>query len=224
VARTFAGTGKPGKADSPSTFDEPAGITSAAGKLYVADTNNHLIRVVDLKTRQVKTLEIAGLQPPAPQSNKAAANSTSTDGAVAAARRPTFRNAALVKLDAITVRPEGGTAKLKVNLQLPSGWHMNPQAPSVYLVEAATDHGPVDRQSIGNAVRLNEPRETFDIPLKLKASTGEDKLTVSLNYFYCQGGPEGVCKTGSVVWTVPIKLADETESPGGTLTFQVPGA
>jgi hypothetical protein len=32
---------------SPS-FNEPAGITAAAGKLFVADTNNHLIRVIEL--------------------------------------------------------------------------------------------------------------------------------------------------------------------------------
>src|SRR5207253_3597187 len=33
-------------------------------KLYVADTNNHAIRVVDLKTRETTTLRIKGLQPP----------------------------------------------------------------------------------------------------------------------------------------------------------------
>src|SRR6185436_7041557 len=29
-------------------FDEPAGISYAGGKLYIADTNNHQIRVIDL--------------------------------------------------------------------------------------------------------------------------------------------------------------------------------
>jgi hypothetical protein len=37
-----------------------------AGKtLYVADTNNHAIRTVDLDTRKVATLELTGLTPPA---------------------------------------------------------------------------------------------------------------------------------------------------------------
>jgi sugar lactone lactonase YvrE len=65
TSRTLVGTGKPGKTDSPAAFDEPAGISYAAGKLYVADTNNHLIRTVDLKTRVVKTLTIDGLTSPA---------------------------------------------------------------------------------------------------------------------------------------------------------------
>jgi outer membrane protein assembly factor BamB len=62
--RTIAGTGKPGRDDKTRTFDEPAGISYAKGKLYVADTNNHLIRTIDLPTGQVGTLEIAGLTPP----------------------------------------------------------------------------------------------------------------------------------------------------------------
>ncbi|PQO44588.1 hypothetical protein C5Y93_18730 [Blastopirellula marina] len=61
--KTIAGTGKPGKADSPAQFDEPAGLAHAGGKLYIADTNNHLIRVLDLKTNEVSTLEIQGLEP-----------------------------------------------------------------------------------------------------------------------------------------------------------------
>lgn len=63
---TLCGTGKPGLADAPPQFDEPAGISAAAGRLYVADTNNHVVRVVDLAAaNRVSTLEIAGLKPPA---------------------------------------------------------------------------------------------------------------------------------------------------------------
>jgi hypothetical protein len=65
--KTFAGTGKPGSGDSPAEFHEPAGLTHAKGKLYVADTNNHLIRTIDVATGAVSTLKIAGLDPPARQ-------------------------------------------------------------------------------------------------------------------------------------------------------------
>src|SRR5262249_17843694 len=54
---SFAGTGKPGQSDGGTpSFYEPGGLTLAGDKLYVADTNNHAIRVVDLKTKQTKTL------------------------------------------------------------------------------------------------------------------------------------------------------------------------
>ncbi len=63
---TLAGTGRPGLSDAPAQFDEPAGITAAGGKLYVADTNNHLVRVIALKDDRVSTLSLAGLAPPKP--------------------------------------------------------------------------------------------------------------------------------------------------------------
>lgn len=62
--KTIAGTGEPGLADAPAQFDEPAGITYAKGRLYVADTNNHLIRTVELATGSVSRFEIQGLASP----------------------------------------------------------------------------------------------------------------------------------------------------------------
>jgi DNA-binding beta-propeller fold protein YncE len=70
--RSVAGTGKVGSADaeegSAATFNEPAGISAANGRLYVADTNNHAIRVVELAApNRVSTLVIEGLTAPVAQ-------------------------------------------------------------------------------------------------------------------------------------------------------------
>jgi DNA-binding beta-propeller fold protein YncE len=70
TCRTIAGSGKPGKQDSDeggkAEFNEPGGIWAAGGKLYVADTNNHAIRVIDSAApHRVTTLELKGLTPPA---------------------------------------------------------------------------------------------------------------------------------------------------------------
>ena len=64
--RTIAGTGEPGTHDADegaqAMFNEPGGISAAGGKLYVADTNNHAIRVVELAAPyRVTTLAIEGL-------------------------------------------------------------------------------------------------------------------------------------------------------------------
>lgn len=61
-SKTFLGTGKAGHAEGSSpSFSEPAGLAGINGKslLFVADTNNHAIRVVDLKNRKVSTLKIS---------------------------------------------------------------------------------------------------------------------------------------------------------------------
>ncbi len=64
---TLAGTGRAGHADGPAAtaqFFEPGGLSVAGHTLYIADTNNHAVRTIDLATKQVGTLEIAGLAPP----------------------------------------------------------------------------------------------------------------------------------------------------------------
>lgn len=64
TTRTIAGTGESGLDDDPPTFNEPAGLSAAFGKLYVADTNNHVIRVIDLQRENaVSTVKITGLSP-----------------------------------------------------------------------------------------------------------------------------------------------------------------
>ena len=65
---TLAGTGKAGQADGPAKraqFFEPGGLSIAGRTLYVADTNNHAIRTIDLDSLQVSTLEFEGLTAPA---------------------------------------------------------------------------------------------------------------------------------------------------------------
>jgi DNA-binding beta-propeller fold protein YncE len=68
--RTIAGTGQAGDQDAAdggkATFNEPAGLSAADGKLYVADTNNHAIRVVELKAPyRVSKVQLDGLTPTA---------------------------------------------------------------------------------------------------------------------------------------------------------------
>jgi len=53
--------GNAGHIDGPlaqARFWEPSGLSYARGRLYVSDTNNHVIRVVDLDAGTVETLEV----------------------------------------------------------------------------------------------------------------------------------------------------------------------
>ena len=67
TTQTLAGTGEAGANDSDdglaATFDEPCGLCAAGGKLYVADTNNHALRVIDLQDgNRVSTLTLPRLK------------------------------------------------------------------------------------------------------------------------------------------------------------------
>ena len=47
------------------------------------------------------------------------------------------------------------------------------------------------------------------IELPLTAESGEDEIEGGLRYFYCREGAEGLCRVGSIVWKVPLKVASD---------------
>lgn len=58
---TVAGTGEAGTQDGPAasaSFYEPGGLSVTDDSVYVADTNNHAIRVIELDTGTVSTLDV----------------------------------------------------------------------------------------------------------------------------------------------------------------------
>jgi hypothetical protein len=198
--RTIAGTGKPGHGDGePAGFYEPGGLGAAGGKLFVADTDNHLIRVIDLASRKVSTLAVTGLRLPEPDVT------------------PKSLTAAVEeKLAPQAVRAEAGAVRLKVRLQLPPAYRLNPLAPMAYRLEAAggpagaggpQPAGPIRREGFGRPVRLEKPAEVFEIRLPVAAASGHDALRVVLDYYYCREGAEGLCKFSTVAWSVPLELS-----------------
>ena len=61
---TVAGSGDQGSVDGDAldaSFDEPAGLAYRDGIVYVADTNNHSIRKLDVEKRTVETVELTGV-------------------------------------------------------------------------------------------------------------------------------------------------------------------
>jgi len=103
------GSGQAGQADGP--FDqaqlfEPEGLAGRGDKLYIADTNNHLIRVADLAGKTVKTLTFSQLERLQP---------------------PSLEVAPGLRLEPLTVA--AGEVSLTLNIELPAGYKLNPAAP-----------------------------------------------------------------------------------------------
>jgi sugar lactone lactonase YvrE len=203
--KTLVGTGDAGKNDETGTFDEPTGLAYAAGKLYVADTNNSLVRVVDIESKKVSTLTIEGLAPP-----KLATND----------KRPDFAGAVIVKSDeALALKPEDGKVTLNIELILPEGWKINPLAPAVYYVDETGDAKLIDEAALGKK-SLEKPSATFAVTLPVKP--GETSVSISMNYYYCQDETEsGLCKIGSVVFQQPLKISDDAKQTSAKLAHVV---
>jgi thiol-disulfide isomerase/thioredoxin len=193
---TFVGAPNPGDGDNPPRFYEPGGISVAGGELYVADTNNHKIRAVDLKTRAVRTIELTGFSPPRP-----------------APHRPSFPNATVVNVPAAEAAP-GDSLALKVSLELADGLKINQEKESrmVYLVETPGKTGVLSDKVRPDGERI-APSDSFtiDVPLARPAAAGETiDLRVSVLALVCREA-SSVCYIKSTVWNVPVKVsADKT--------------
>ena len=189
---TLFGTGKPGQVDGTSpSFYEPGGLTVANGKLYVADTNNHAIRVIDLKTKETKTLRINGLTPP--QAPEVSSNGSAP-------------NAEELKLTAQKIRA-GGEGTLVINVALPAGYHLNPAAPQRYSV--TVDNSKVIAVADKNAQRTDK-KLTFPISIPIQSlETGAAKLRAQATLVYCRDDNTGTCRIKTLVWNVPVEVVND---------------
>jgi DNA-binding beta-propeller fold protein YncE len=215
--KTLLGAGKPGQVDGRSaSFYEPGGLTVANGKLYVADTNNHAVRVVDLKTKTTSTLNLKGLQPPTAVASGLAANNDEVP------------NAEEIKVSAQTVRA-ASKGVLVVNVALPAGYHLNPAAPQRYRAHiesggkylgffSATITG-----AIGRADSASETSKSLQLPLRIPFQSfepGAAKLRLQLTLFYCREDNTGVCRIKTLVWRVPVAVSGDA---GATSEIKVQG-
>lgn len=198
TVRTLLGNGKPGQKDgSSSSFFEPAGLSIANGRLYVADANNHAIRVVDLATKETSTLRIEGLQPPA------ATVSDATDS--------WGPNAEEIKIAPQRLRA-GIDGTLVIKVELPAGYHLNSAAPQRFRVgfEAMTEAltlEPRTSRGFGRDLR-------FPARVPLKATTkGAAKLLVQLTLFYCREDNTGTCRIKTLLVRAPVEVTDAPDAP-----------
>src|SRR5207237_10503668 len=141
-----------GQADGATpSFYEPGGLSYANGKLYVADTNNHAIRVVDAHTGETATLVLRGLQPPAIQPARA------PDANVAAP------NAEEIKL--APQRVQAGDAALGIDVAPPPGYHLNEAAPQ--RAQVSVVRGAPNLALAGDSPVLTRAGHDVRLPLRL---------------------------------------------------------
>jgi len=217
TVKSFLGTGKPGQMDgSAAAFYEPGGLNVADGKLYIADTNNQAIRVVDLKTKQTATLNIKGLQPPA---------AIAVQGANESDAGP---NAEETKVPAQTVRA-GVDGSLLISVELPPGYHLNPAAPQRYRVSTESGDKQLGLVSeshlgvIGQEKVVSVTAKSLTLPLRIPFRThepGPAALRVQLTLFYCREDNTGVCRIKTLVWHVPTEVAN---SPSASNEIKLQG-
>ncbi|MGI9068792.1 MAG: thioredoxin-like domain-containing protein [Pyrinomonadaceae bacterium] len=207
--KTFVGSGKPGQADGASpSFYEPGGLSVANARIYVADTNNHAIRVIDLKTKATSTLNIKGLEPPASNSNGLAENESGP-------------NAEEIKLARQVLRA-GNEAALVAQVELPPGYHLNPSASQRYRVSVESGPEQLGLRSeagpgaTGRDKVVSRSLKNLQLPLRIPVRTfepGKAELRLQLTLFYCREDNTGTCRIKTLLWRVPVEVKNDASGP-----------
>ncbi|MCA1684524.1 MAG: hypothetical protein LC745_00765 [Planctomycetia bacterium] len=199
AVKTFVGDGNRGDKDSPAEFYQPGGLSVAGDTLYVADTNNHKIRVVDVPSQKVSTLDVGDLSPPKPR-----------------ARKPIFPNATKIGAPKAEVAA-GDELSLSITLPIPSGYHLNQEEGSSMplVVETPGKPGLIDAEKLPETgKKIDPPSKEFvvKVPLAKSLSDGETvDLKVSVLSLICSEG-SNLCMIKSYVWTVPVTVTKDGPS------------
>ena len=186
---TLAGGGERGWLDgvgAEAAFEEPNSLSVARGLLYLADTGNHVIRVIDPATAGVTTLALTNLSAAGPAQ---------------------AGNVLRVELPTQVVAP--GVATLRVTLRSPPDFHLNSAAPS--RLTLATNNPAV--ADLGETVltwESDEPSITLPVPISLRE--GEAELTGQGVVYYCRGGEEALCQIQHVELVVPITVSEDASA------------
>jgi thiol-disulfide isomerase/thioredoxin len=184
-SRTFAGTRQRGTLDGDrkkAQFNEPGGISATSDALFVADTNNHLIRRIDLKSGKVSTVELKGLETLTKQMTRK------------------FRGR-VVDVAKQSIAP--GTASIALSFALPAGYKFNQGAP-FYVAYKTGNDASVKIAAKEAAQNFTEPKFPLEIPIE--AVQGETVATVDAVIYFCNDEKDKVCLVDSVRVNLPLEV------------------
>ena len=186
VTETISGDA-PGYVDGPlaeARFNEPGGLSYANGMLYIADTNNHTIRVLDVAAGAVTTVVF-----PNPEALQIEGQATVVAG------NP-FSGAQTLDAQAVAA----GDGEIVFEALLPEGYKINNLAPSV--AEFAAD---------GEAVLLDDTRYTIEdttLTVPVTFEDGETTLRASFDVYYCEAINEALCFVEQFAVEIPVTVGD----------------
>lgn len=197
---TLIGDGKPGSSDSPPQLDEPSGLSLFNDQLYIADTNNHLIRVYDLNTSKLTTLKIEGLTPPKPK--------TRPEDLKIAEGAPR-KKLAVQMIDATT-----SMIDFEVQFELPEGWKLNTLADfPITLIQSG--EAKLNRKM---SVKVKENKLAFQTEL---SALEKQTVQLAIGYYYCQADDSGLCLADTIVLEAPIERKSDSANTTIKLEYAI---
>jgi DNA-binding beta-propeller fold protein YncE len=177
-------------------FFEPGGLSVDGTTLWVADTNNHAIRHIDLTTGIASTLVLSGL-----------------DEFLAVRGTEDFRG---MVITVAAVSAGAGSADLILEVALPDGYKVNDEASSSLLL---ADKGGVASFPDGERVDLTGTKFPVVIPFDLHEAHGA--VTADLSLVWCREDAEGLCLFEQTRFEVPLTVSESGPSASIRLSIEL---
>jgi thiol-disulfide isomerase/thioredoxin len=191
LIETYSGDGKRGIKDGErrkAQFNEPGGISATSKIIFVADTNNHLIRQIDPATKQVTTLELRGLE----------------KLTLHMVRK--FRGR-VIEVPKQNIAP--GTGSVSLSFNLPAGFKYNPGAP-FYVAFQSSDDKMLKITAIETARNFTDSPFPMEIPIE--AISGNGTIQIDAVIYFCNDTAQKVCLMDSVRVLIPLEIRAASES------------
>jgi thiol-disulfide isomerase/thioredoxin/sugar lactone lactonase YvrE len=203
TCETWIGTGSRGNGLDPVQLSEPADMVIVGNRMIVADTNNHRLLSIDLKSRHADEFVIKGLNPPPPPTIKSD-DEELLKTPVADAAEATIKASGPLELEAV--------------FKLPDGFKLNPLAPQTAKLSTAGGQTLVAAESLNTKLEgmIEGDAVRWQIPI---SGAGQATFELTLSYSYCRDGTGGVCKFGTARWRLPLKAA--ADAPGSRVSLKV---
>ena len=200
--QTWIGSGQMGWQDGLGTdakLAEPSGLSIANGKLYIADTNNHLIRVADLETGEISTLVLSNLG--------------------LAMNLPNTTMGTLVdSLGTQTVGP--GEGNLESLFTVPEGYQFNDLGP--FTLSWDGEDGRVVTYSGDGLPEYKKVGPEFPLSFPVTLAAGETNIHVEATAFYCRVDEAELCLVQEVALDLPIIVNAGSVGSDVLLTYELP--
>jgi thiol-disulfide isomerase/thioredoxin len=208
TVETFLGQTEGGYADGDEAlFDEPGGLDYADGKLYVADTNNHVIRVIDIEAQSATTVTFPNVDVLLTEGT-AALDTTAPEALVEGPTAAAF-GAEQLNILPQTVAP--GEGIILVDAIMPFGYKLNAQAP--FTIEWQPNEFVDVSEPLYQVV---VPELPIEIPVTF--TEGQTEVTADMTIYWCEAIKETLCFVDRSQIVMPITVS--ADAVGSAISVQ----
>ena len=187
---TLAGSGADGWKDGIATnaaFNEPGGVALLNGWLYIADTNNHLIRRINIQTGETRTLSLSNI------------DVLNMENFIEPIDKEEVKTLSKIMIP-------GSGSKLTVNIKLPGGYKFTEGAPNKLIF--SSEDGLLFNQKSKEEVDPSQTNKTGVLLL----SKPHHILDIVGYLYYCEEKRSQKCFFKNLHYKVPVGRDNNIET------------